>query len=163
MSEDQLQAMLDLQGMLEREAIRELKARYLRLADAHEWDAWREVFTDDLHVEFMDGAPFEGADNFVAFIRDLNKDLYTVHHGHNSELTLDGPTDAHGTWAFADYTEQPPHPKTGERISVTRYGRYYETYRKVDGAWKIASMRLTYRAVAPPRPTSKRQVAEARG
>jgi hypothetical protein len=163
MSEAEQQAMRDLQGMLEREAIRELKARYLRLADAHDWDGWREVFTDDLHVEFMDGAPFDGADNFVAKISALNKDLHTVHHAHDPELTIDGPTDAHGTWAFSDYTEQPPHHKTGERIGVTRYGRYEETYRKVEGAWKIATMRLTYRAVAPPRMNPTRQVAEARG
>ena len=32
----------------ELEAIRQLKARYFRFMDTKDWDAWRELFTDDV-------------------------------------------------------------------------------------------------------------------
>jgi SnoaL-like domain len=150
-----------VQELFEREAIRELKARYFRFADEHDWDAWRQVFTDDLHVEMMDGAPIDGADTFVEFIRGTNDSRRTRHHGHNPELTIDGPTEAHGRWALSDYLEWPADPETGERRTIHGYGGYEETYRKVDGAWKIASMRLSYRSEAPPRTRSTRRAAGA--
>jgi 3-phenylpropionate/cinnamic acid dioxygenase small subunit len=33
---------------LDKEAIRELKARYFRLMDTKDWDGWKELFTLDL-------------------------------------------------------------------------------------------------------------------
>ena len=49
------------QELLDRAAIKELKARYFRLVDAKDWQAWREVFTDDVHVRLPDLEPFVGA------------------------------------------------------------------------------------------------------
>ena len=49
------------------------------------------------------------------------------------ELTIDGPTDAHGAWGLADYLEWPGGPKDGVRHGYRGYGHERETYRKVDG------------------------------
>jgi hypothetical protein len=143
-----------LQELLDREAIKELKARYFRLLDAKDWDAWRDVFTADVHVRILDGDPVDGVDAFVAKVRREVGDTRTAHHGHLPELTLESPTEARGVWSLNDYVEWPADPVTGERRGIKGYGRYDETYRKVDGAWKIASLRLTYIRIDPLYPQS---------
>jgi hypothetical protein len=140
-----------LQQLLDREAIKDLKASYWRLFDAKDWDGFRRVFTDDLRARIVELDPIDGADAFVAYARDA-VGARTVHHGHTPELTIDGPTEAHGTWALADYVEWEPDPETGERRGFKGYGRYDETYRKVDGEWKIASLRLSYIRMDPLAP-----------
>ena len=146
------------QELLDRAAIKELKARYFRLVDAKDWQAWREVFTDDVHVRLPDLEPFVGADTWVAFVADGMAATQSAHHGHMPELTLDGPTEAHGLWSLADYVEWPPDPETGERRGQKGYGRYTETYRKVGGEWKIATMQIDYLRVdpLPPEPLPER-------
>jgi hypothetical protein len=39
-----------VQELLDREAIKELKARYFRLVDEQDWDAYRQLFTDDARL-----------------------------------------------------------------------------------------------------------------
>ena len=115
------------QELLDRAAIKELKARYFRLVDAKDWEAWREVFTDDVRVRLPDLEPFVGADTWVAFVAEGMAATQSAHHGHMPELTLDGPTEAHGLWSLADYVEWPPDPETGERRGQKGYGRYTES------------------------------------
>ena len=140
-----------LREILDREAIKELKARYWRFVDAKDWAGFRGVFTDDVHVEIVNLEPIDGADAFVAYVRAA-VGARTVHHGHTPELTIDGPSEAHGTWALADYVEWEPDPETGERRGFKGYGRYEERYRKVEGEWKIASLRLSYLRMDPLMP-----------
>jgi hypothetical protein len=73
----------------------------------------------------------------------------SVHHGLMPELTIESPTQARGVWVLADYLEWPPDPETGVRRGLRGYGLYDETYRKVDGVWKIATRRLDYLRVDP--------------
>ena len=42
---------MNASDLVEIEAIKQLKARYFRLLDTKRWDAWREVFTEDLRAE----------------------------------------------------------------------------------------------------------------
>jgi SnoaL-like domain len=132
------------QQLLDVEKISEVKARYFRLVDDQDWEGWRELFTDDFEVDLADGHHIEGADAWVAAVAGMTTGARTVHHGHMAEITIDGPTEAHGRWALADYLEWPAAPETGERHGVRGYGDEQETYRKEDGVWKIASMRLSY-------------------
>jgi SnoaL-like protein len=141
-----------LQRLLDRELIEGLKARYFWTVDTRDWDGFRAVFADDVHVfDEPLGRVIEGADAFVEVARGLieSTDARTVHHGHTPEITVDSPSEAHGTWELVDYVEWPPDPDTGERRGLRGYGRYEETYRKVDGEWKIAGMRVTYRRMEP--------------
>jgi ketosteroid isomerase-like protein len=137
-----------LQEILDRELIKELKARYMRFVDAKDWDGFRAVFTDDATFQVMDYDPIHGADNFVAYVREHVGEK-TAHHGHMPELDFDSPTEASGTWALADYVEWKSDPETGERRGFKGCGRYHETYRKVDGEWKIATWRLSYLRMDP--------------
>jgi len=145
MSEALVQELLDL------EAIKKLKAGYCRLVDAKDWDGFRKLFTDAASFQVIDFDPINGADAFVTYVREHVGER-TAHHVHNPEITIDSPTEAHGTWALADYVEWPSAPETGERRGFKGFGRYDETYRKVDGEWKIASWRLSYIRMDPLRP-----------
>lgn len=132
----------------EKDAIRELKARYFRCLDTKDWDEWRKVFTDDVVVRVdltpsrrgEQGVPSDnpvGADAFVALNRQRLADYVTVHHGHTYEIAITGPDTATGIWAMEDIVQ----PAGSDRV-MRGYGHYHEEYRKVDGTWRIARMYL---------------------
>jgi hypothetical protein len=150
-----------VQRLIDRDEIAELKARYFRLVDEQDWAGWRELFTDDLRFDFGDGEWHEGGDAFVAAVREQIDGragrARSVHRGHMPELVIDGRTEAHGLWGLADYLEWPSNPD-GERRGYRGYGHEYETYRKLDGVWKIATWRLSFIRMDPlprePLPTT---------
>jgi hypothetical protein len=147
--------------LAEKDAIRELKARYFRCLDTKAWDEWRTVFTDDLIVR-VDVTPSrlgekgipapspKGADAFVGQHRVSLADYVTVHHGHTYEITLTGPETATGIWAMEDIVQFP-----GSEGRMHGYGHYHEEYRKMDGKWRIARLylkrlRVDYIGLLPP-------------
>lgn len=121
------------------EAIQQLKARYFRTMDTKDWAGMRQVFTDDVVMDTSDagGSVVVGADDFLVFLREMLDGATTVHHGHMPEIELTSDTTATGIWALNDIVIFP----TGVRLDG--YGHYHETYRKVAGAWRIASSKLT--------------------
>jgi hypothetical protein len=150
MSDALLQELLGrVQELQDREAIKELKARYFRLLDAQDWDGFRQCFAEDALFDVQGRELIEGAEAFVADARDVLRDARTLHHGHMPELTIDSPTEAHGLWLLADYLEWPSDADSGERRGMKGYWQYEETYRKLDGAWKIAALRLRPRRIDP--------------
>jgi hypothetical protein len=138
-----------LQELRDRKAIRELKARYWRTLDAKDWVAFREQFADDATFQLMDEEPIRGADAFVAWTSRNLEGTKTVHQGHMPEISIDSPTEARALWNLYDYVEWPPDPATGERRGIEGYGRYRETYRKIDGEWKMTTWHLSYLRMDP--------------
>jgi len=124
--------------LVEIEAIRQLKARYFRFLDTKQCGAWREVFTEDFRAEIHGPHPvihFENRDEMVESNRKILAEAATVHHGHMPEIELTGPDTARGIWAMVDVV------KLG--AGFVGYGHYHEEYRKVEGDWRIARLRLT--------------------
>ncbi|MEY2399628.1 MAG: hypothetical protein QOJ00_2802 [Actinomycetota bacterium] len=121
------------------EAIKQLKARYFRTMDTKDWDAMRQVFVDAVMIDTTasGGNVIEGADEFIAFLRETLNDAVTVHHGHMPEIELSSDTTATGIWALQDTIIWP----SGMRLEG--YGHYHETYEKLADGWRIASSRLT--------------------
>ncbi|GFM17759.1 MULTISPECIES: nuclear transport factor 2 family protein [Mycobacteriaceae] len=123
------------------EAIKQLKARYCRLLDTKQWDAWRELFTDDFVSDTAQsgGQVIVGADEFVAFVRrNLGKRSQpTVHQVHAPEIELIAATEATGVWALNDVVRLAPG------LNLNGYGHYHETYGKIDGDWRIKTSTLT--------------------
>jgi hypothetical protein len=134
--------------LVEIEAIKRLKARYFRFLDTKQWDAWRELFTEDFQAEIHGPHPvihFEHRDEMVESNRKILAEAPTAHHGHMPEIELTGPDTARGIWAMVDVV------KLG--AGFVGYGHYHEEYRKVEGDWRIASLRLTrlhVEGAAPP-------------
>lgn len=144
MSDSKLQEMLDYKEILE------LKARFVETVDAKDWDGYRAVFTPDEGVfDFGGDFQVEGGDTFVATVADQLEGAVSVHRAFLPQITFVSPTEAKGSWAVNDYIEWQPDPVTGERRGQQGFGYEYETYRKVDGTWKIAGWSLKYIRLDP--------------
>ncbi len=136
--------------LVEIEAIQQLKARYFRLMDTKQWEAWRELFSEDctLRVELGDGSPdheVRGRDAIAKSTSEVLRGATTVHHGHMPEIELTGPRSARGIWAMFDFVAWGESPR-----DLKGYGHYHETYEKgADGRWRIASLHLTRLRVDP--------------
>jgi hypothetical protein len=132
---------LDAGDLVEIEALKQLKARYCRLLDAKDWQAWREIFADDFisDTSKAGGKFIEGADEFVAFTRSKLKrqSQATAHQVHAPELELTSGSTARGIWALEDVVRLAPG------INLRGYGHYHETYEKIGAQWVIKSSTLT--------------------
>ena len=152
MSQDQLQQLLDYKAIIE------LKASFGRLADVQDWQGYRAVFTDDCAFDFGGGQIVTGGQTGTDMIAGMLEGAVSVHRAYMPEIEFTGPDEAKGIWAVNDYIEWAPGPATGSRAGQMGYGREYETYRKVDGQWKIAHWRLRYDRLDPlphqPLPTT---------
>jgi hypothetical protein len=130
------------------EAIKQLKARYFRCMDTKDWAGYEAVFTPDVVVDVSEEMPpgesgvIEGAATFVAFNRSFIEDVLTVHHGHMPEIEITSDTTANGVWSMEDKLRWPAG-SDGPMRSMHGYGHYTETYEKVDGEWRIKTMKLT--------------------
>jgi hypothetical protein len=130
------------------EAIKVVKARYGRAADTKDWDLLRTTVTDDFSCDT--GGQGRGATVGIdAFIeRVASNPSVTVHHALQPEIELTSATTATGVWAAHLFAT------TGGGGSVDAFGHYHDTYVKVDGAWRLQSLRLEWlhREVHPPQP-----------
>lgn len=123
------------------EEIRQLKARYFRAVDLKLWDLFRDLFTEDLRIDFAESTSKPMTrDEFVASASRHFAGAVSVHHGHIPEIELIDDTHAKGIWPMFDLVET---PEGSSYESHTGYGHYTEEYRKEDGRWKIARTRLT--------------------
>lgn len=128
----------NLIDLMEVEAIKQLKARYFRLMDTKQWDAWGEVFSPDARLQWGEGDAdaAAGRENIVAAVSRAIDGAVTCHHGHMPEITIVDPEHATGIWAMFDRVDHP-------RYLLEGYGHYTEEYVKLAGAWKIRRTRLT--------------------
>ncbi|CAN7600721.1 nuclear transport factor 2 family protein [Phenylobacterium sp. LjRoot219] len=126
------------------EEIRNLKARYFRLMDTKQWDALVEVFTPDLKVLAPTGEVWlEGGPAFAASLRTSLENAVSQHQGFTAEIEITGADAATGVWAMQDVIAwEDRHPREGWKSIVGR-GHYHETYRRIGGRWRIATLMLT--------------------
>ena len=144
MSEQQLQQFFDYKEILE------LKARFVHTVDAKDWDGYRAVFTPSEGIfDFGGGFTVEGGDAFVDAVAGQLEGAVSVHRAFLPQIKFISATEATGEWAVNDYIEWKPDPDTGERRAHQGFGYEYETYRKVDGVWKIAAWRVHYVRLDP--------------
>ena len=144
MSQDLLQQMLDYKEILE------LKARFVQTVDAKDWDGYRSIFTPKEGI-FNFGGDFTvvGGDAFVDAVAGQLEGATSVHRAFLPQISFESAAQAKGSWAVNDYIEWEPDPVTGERRGHQGFGYEYETYRKVDGVWKIADWRVHYIRLDP--------------
>ena len=126
------------------EDIRNLKARYFRLMDTKQWDELVDVFTPDMQVLSPDGAVWmDGGPEFAASLKTSLERSVSAHQGFMGEIEVLDSDNARGIWAMQDVIDwEDRHPREGWKSIVGR-GHYHETYRRVDGQWRIASLTLT--------------------
>ena len=144
------------------EEISKLKARYFRLMDTKCWAEWQEVFAPDALMDMAGEAAamrslgfpipedmsfvWRGAEAIRSAVAAALEGVTSVHHGHMGEVDVISPEEARGIWAMEDLILYPsPAPLAGFR----GYGHYFETYRKLGGAWRIQTIRLQRLALCP--------------
>lgn len=131
------------------EQIRDLKARYVRLADTKQWEELAAtVLAEDAVLTFrdVDGslANEVTAAEFAATIGGRVGDGQPIHHVFSHEITFTGPDTATAIWAMEDliFHDRAAHPEA-PFTSMHGYGHYHETYRRIGGQWRIAGFELT--------------------
>ena len=133
MDADQLMA-----NLMDVEAIKQLKARYFRLMDNKEWDAWGEVFTQEARLQWGEAEEDSatGRAGIVAAVSRAVGPAVTCHHGHMPEIAVQDADQASAIWAMEDIVQTPEYDLHG-------YGHYSDEYRRVDGKWRISRTHLT--------------------
>jgi len=143
--------MNDLERLLAIEDIRQLKTRYFRAIDTHDWDLLATVFAEDAVFDATEstydpvypekggpeGSPWVGRAQIIQQIKDALTEANSAHHGHVSEIEITSDTTARGIVPMEDNVR-----RIDGSIILRGYGYYHETYEKVDGAWQIKTSRI---------------------
>jgi hypothetical protein len=116
-------------------AIRDLKMRYLRAADAKDPDAMRACFVQDAVIAFEGFPEFRDRDAFVEAYRELGcaPGVFDIHQGGTGVIELTGETEARGWWPLYF------HNINLTARTLTQLGVEYEDLYVLTGdGWKIA-------------------------
>jgi len=140
------------------EEIKQVKARYFRGVDFKSRDLLRNIFTDDVQIDYRQsrgpngsssgpvvadqatGVLLVGGDKAADVISKSLIGVVSVHHASIPEIEITSPTTARAIWPMVDRLHFGPDFPEAEKIG---YGHYYETYEKVKGQWRIKTMCLT--------------------
>jgi uncharacterized protein (TIGR02246 family) len=145
-----------LQQLVDREAIRDLLARYPQAFDDRDWDGWARLWTEDVEW-IVDGTPIVGLEAVREFmVGCLPHDYASKHLCGNPVIELgdDGVT-AHArtdvVWIAANYEN-------------TIVARYVDDLVKRDGRWLIARRDevVVPRVPGPPPMSSESQALSHR-
>jgi ketosteroid isomerase-like protein len=122
--------------------ISKVKARYCRFLDTKDWDAYTDLFTEDLVLDDdpASGRVTRGRAEAIKRIRSFVEHAQTGHHVHSPEMDIRGD-EADVIWAMQDRVIGPA--QLNERAH-TGFGHYHERYVRQDGRWRIASLKLRY-------------------
>lgn len=121
------------------EAIRQLKARYLRSCDLKKVDDLRETFLPGpVRIEYQNFPLFTDREEFLEVYREMacQDGVYDIHHATNAEIEVTGPDTATGKWSL-NFRTILLASKAVTRLAV----EYEDTYRKQDGRWWIETSR----------------------
>jgi hypothetical protein len=137
------------EDLVEIEAIKRLKYRYIRCLDQKLWDEIGGCFTDDAVAAYSGGAySFDGRDAIVEFLRRSMgaETFHSSHRVHQPEIDLTGPDSATGVWALEDTVIE-----TQWQITIRGAAFYTDDYVKHDGHWLIrrTGYRRTFEELQP--------------
>jgi hypothetical protein len=140
MSQTQLDEIAaELRRCADIDAIKALKARYCRLVDLQEWEAWGEqVFTEDCQLDTEAGVQ-NGRANVVAAISGSLKGARSVHRVSQPDIIITGANSASGVWAMHDIVAL---TWEGLPTVIDGYGYYHEDYVRTAAGWRIKRSKL---------------------
>lgn len=138
-----------LHDLVEIEAVKRLKYRYLRCLDQKLWDDLEGCFTEGATASYGGGAyELDGRDAIMEFLRTSmgSETMLTSHRCHHPEIDLDGTGSATGTWALDDVVIL-----TDLGLTIRGSAFYEDRYENVDGRWLIAhtGYKRTYEEIFP--------------
>jgi hypothetical protein len=139
--------MNDLARLVAIEDIKQLKARYYRLLDTHDWEGFRSLWTPNaiMDMNFSDriltseDGIYRGPDAITAFAMKAVGAATSIDHALMPEIEILTPTTGRAVWAQEDRVFWPEgHPNK----SLHGFGYERETYEMIDGEWRIKSTKL---------------------
>ena len=137
----------DLARLVAIENIKQLKARYYRFLDTHDWEGFRSLWTPDavMDMNFPDrilaseDGIYRGPDAITAFAMKAIGGATTIDHALLPEIEILTPTTARAIWAQEDRVFWPAgYPNK----SLHGFGHEHETYEMIEGKWRIGSTKL---------------------
>ena len=137
--------MTDIDILTAIEDIKRLKARYFRYVDTKDWTRYAALFADDVLFDISTGeheCVLRSPQAIVEMASAGLKDCVSVHHGHCPEITVTSATTAEGVWAMEDTLRWNEGAASSIR-TLHGYGHYIESYRRIEGNWRIQSLKLT--------------------
>jgi ketosteroid isomerase-like protein len=133
-----------IQELEDRDAIKELTARYCWHVAHGEGEAVAKLFTDDgvLDVTGAASGPLRGKDDLLKFYRSsVREPEAAIPFIQNHIIHLHGD-EAHGTCGI-----EARFARNGE--SVTAAGYYEDKYRRVNGEWRFVERKIFFHHVVP--------------
>ena len=121
--------------LVEIEAIKRLKYRYMRGIDEKRWDEIETCFVPEATCSYSGGKyAFEGRDAIMKFLTEsmARPTFLSSHRVHQPEIDFTSDTTATGIWALEDTVIDEQHGLTIQGAAF-----YRDQYVKVDGEWKI--------------------------
>ncbi len=130
--------------LADREAIRDLANRYAHYVWEGDVDGVAALFTEDGRMITPDLPPLESREAIREAYTKIFAESDLLPFVHQHVIEVDGDTAV--GWVYLDLRHNL------EERPVIGAGVYRDTYRRVDGQWKIASRDLTIRRVTAVRP-----------
>jgi len=117
----------------DRNAIRRLKHEYCFAIDSGRYEEWASLFTEDGRFVRGSGDAYEGRDELYAFASEEFDPIFETFAHIVTNPVIDGDGDrATGRW----YLFMPYQEHGGGTGWI--HAKYDDTYRRVDGEWRIA-------------------------
>src|SRR5690606_21414846 len=138
-----------LDALVEIEAIKRVKYRYLRCLDQKRWDELGECLAPGCTAAYSGGRyAFEGRDAIVDFLRrSMGAETFlSAHRCHHPEIDLESSHTATGIWALDDLV------LIGDHDLIVHGAAFYEDrYEKLDDQWVLAhtGYRRTFEQLLP--------------
>jgi hypothetical protein len=137
------------EDLVEIEAIKRVKYKYVRCLDQKLWDEIVDCFTEDAVSSYSGGKyHHEGRDAIVEFlVRSMGDETFlSSHRLHHPEIDLIDATHAVGVWALEDTVLV-----NAFGVMVRGAAFYTDEYAKVGGAWRITrtAYKRTFEEIEP--------------
>ena len=117
----------------DKEAIEQVKYRYLRALDTKDWAAFADTLTEDVTGDYGGRLKFTNRAELVDYMRSsIGPGVITEHRVTHPEITVAGD-EAHAVWYLQD------------RVIVAEFNFmligaafYHDEYRRTEDGWKIS-------------------------
>ncbi|MBD2859215.1 nuclear transport factor 2 family protein [Spongiibacter sp. KMU-158] len=126
---------ITLEHLVEMEAIKQLKYRYLRAVDCHDWELLASTLTEDCDARYDGGKyTFGNRAELIAGLKGHmdSPQVLTMHNCHHPEISITDDKSATGKWYLQDlvFNKEQNWMLFGTAI-------YQDQYRKENGQWLL--------------------------